>query len=38
LGLPDGIWGTTTHAAYLGAVIIAAIVTTSSAAILEHRR
>jgi cation:H+ antiporter len=38
LGLPDGIWGTTTHAAYLGAVIIAAIVTTTSAAILEHRR
>jgi cation:H+ antiporter len=38
LGLPDGIWGTTTHVAYLGAVIVAAIATTTSAAILEQRR
>ena len=38
LGLPDGIWGTSTHVALLGAVIIAAIATTASAAIIENRR
>ena len=32
LGLPDGIWGTSTHLAFLGAVGIVALVSTSSAA------
>ena len=38
LGLPDGIWGTSTHLAFLGAVGIVALVSTSSAAIIERRR
>jgi hypothetical protein len=37
LGLPDGIWGTSTHLAFLGAVGIVALVSTSSAAIIERR-
>jgi hypothetical protein len=37
LGLPDGIWGTSTHAAFLAAVGIVAIISTSSAAIIERR-
>ena len=38
LGLPDGIWGTSTHLVFLGAVVIVAAVSTSSAAIIERRR
>ena len=38
LGVPDGIWGTATHVAFLAAVVTVAIVTTTSAAIIENRR
>ena len=38
LGLPDGIWGTSTHLVFLGTVGIVAVVSTSSAAVLERRR
>ncbi len=38
LGLPDQVWGTTTHLVFLGAVVIVAIVATSSAAILQRHR
>jgi hypothetical protein len=38
LGFPDEIWGTSTHLAFLGAVVIIAIISTSSAAALEYRR
>jgi cation:H+ antiporter len=38
LGLPDGIWGTTTHFVFLAAVVIVALVSTSSAAIIERHR
>jgi cation:H+ antiporter len=37
LGLPDQIWGTPTHVAFLAAVTIVAIVSTSSAAVLQRR-
>jgi hypothetical protein len=37
LGLPDGIWGTPTHAVFISAVVIIAIISTSSAAIIERR-
>jgi len=38
LGLRDGIWGSFIHLAFLGSVAIVAIVTTSSAALLQRRR
>ena len=38
LGVPDEIWGTSTHLVFLGAVVIVAVVSTSSAAVLERRR
>jgi cation:H+ antiporter len=38
LGFPDEIWGTTTHFAFLATVVIVAIVSTSSAAVIERRR
>ena len=38
LGLPDGIWGTSTHLVYLTAVVIVAVISTSSAAVLERHR
>jgi hypothetical protein len=36
LGLPDGIWGTSTHAVFTSAVVIVSIITTASAAIIER--
>jgi cation:H+ antiporter len=38
LGIPDQIWGTSTHLVFLAAVAITAIVSTSSAAKIERRR
>ena len=38
LGLPDQIWGTTTHLVFLAAVITVAAASTMSAAIIEQRR
>jgi hypothetical protein len=37
LGLPDGIWGTSTHLVFLAAVVIVAVISTSSAAVIERR-
>ncbi len=37
LGLPDGIWGTRTHLAFLAPVITVAIVSTLAAALIEIR-
>jgi cation:H+ antiporter len=37
LGLPDGIWGTRTHLAFLAAVAAVAIVSTLAAALIENR-
>jgi len=36
LGVPDGIWGTTTHLAFLGAVIVVALATTVAAAVIRN--
>jgi len=36
LGVPDGIWGTFEHLAFLGAVFVVAVVSTCSAAVIEH--
>jgi cation:H+ antiporter len=36
LGLPDGIWGTSTHAVFLATVVIVAIISTSSAAVIQR--
>ncbi len=36
LGLPDGIWGTSTHLAFLGAVAGVALATTTAAAVIEN--
>ena len=39
LGLPDQIWGTSTHLVFLGAVVLVAVVSTASAVFVErHRR
>jgi cation:H+ antiporter len=38
LGLPDEIWGTWTHLAFLGAVIIVVLVSTSSTVVIERLR
>lgn len=40
LGIPDGIWGTTTHLAFLAAVVAVAVATTAAAAAitLMHAR
>jgi hypothetical protein len=37
LGIPDEIWGTSTHLVFLAAVVIVALVSTSSAAVVEKR-
>jgi cation:H+ antiporter len=37
LGIPDGIWGTATHLAFLGAVAAVALVSTLAAAVIEIR-
>ncbi len=37
LGIPDGIWGTATQLAFLGAVAAAALVSTLAAAVIEIR-
>jgi cation:H+ antiporter len=36
LGVPDGIWGTATHVAFLVAVAIVAVVSTASAALISR--
>ena len=36
LGVPDGIWGTTTHLAFLGAVIVVALANTLAAAVIRN--
>ena len=36
LGLPDEIWGTPMHLAFLGAVIIVAVVSTASTAVIQR--
>jgi hypothetical protein len=38
LGVPDGIWGTATHVAFLLAVTIVAAATTASAAVIGRLR
>lgn len=38
LGLPDGIWGSYTHLAFVGAVVIVTVVSTTSAAVIERSR
>ena len=38
LGFPDEIWGTSTHLESLAAVVIVAIISTSSAIVIERRR
>ena len=38
LGVPDQIWGTTTHLVFMAAVITVAAASTTSAAIIERRR
>ena len=38
LGVPDGIWGTTTHLAFLGAVAVVALTSTLAAAIITRVR
>ena len=36
LGVPDNIWGTTTHLAFLGAVLIVTVASTVSAAVIQR--
>jgi hypothetical protein len=36
LGLPDGIWGTTAHLAFVGAIAGVALATTAAAAVIEN--
>ena len=36
LGVPDRIWGSWTHLAFLAAVVIVAVVSTASAALIER--
>ncbi len=38
LGLPDGIWATTTHLAFLAAVALAAVAATVAAAVINQAR
>ncbi len=38
LGIPDGIWGTSTHLAFLGAVVIVAAVSAAPAAVVQGTR
>ncbi len=38
LGVPDGIWGTTMHLAFLGAVAAVAVANTLAAAVIRHVR
>ncbi len=38
LGLPDGIWGTWTHLAFLGPVLLVTLVSTVSATLIERHR
>ncbi len=38
LGVPDGIWGTWTHLAFLAPVLIVAVASIASAAFIERRR
>ena len=38
LGLPDGIWGTSTHLVFLGAVAGVALISTAAAAFIEVLR
>jgi Ca2+/Na+ antiporter len=38
LGFPDQIWGTTTHFTFLATVVIVAVISTSSAAVVERHR
>lgn len=38
LGIPDRIWGTSTHLAFLAAVAVAALANTAAAAIIQTRR
>ena len=38
LGLPEQIWGNSTHFAFLGAVAVVAVTSTTSAALLQRRR
>jgi len=38
LGLPDGIWGTTTHLAFIAAVASVVLVTTAAAALVSNAR
>ena len=38
LGLPDGIWGTATHVAFLTAVGFVALITTAAAALISNAR
>jgi hypothetical protein len=37
LGIPDGIWGTSTHLVFLAAVAAVALVSTLAAAFIETR-
>ena len=36
LGLPDRIWGTATHLAFLGAVLVVALVSTAATAVVQR--
>jgi hypothetical protein len=36
LGVPDRVWGTEAHLAFLGAVVVVALVSTLSALIIER--
>ena len=38
LGLPDGVWGTGTHLAFIGAVVVVSLVSTLAAAIIDQLR
>jgi hypothetical protein len=38
LGVPDGIWGTATHLAFLAAVAVVALVATLAAAVIQGHR
>lgn len=38
LGLPDGIWATSTHAAFLGSVAVVAVTATTASWVIERRR
>ncbi|MDP9224856.1 MAG: hypothetical protein M3P18_13635 [Actinomycetota bacterium] len=38
LGLPDGVWGTGTHLAFIGAVAVVSLVSTLAAVIIDQPR